>query len=517
MKRFGTLAILAFLALAFIACGGSTQPQGTVSDFRSPNPRYAGFDLTRSEVITVYNFSGVEAPDRPEVIELANSRYFRPILNTEFDLQIMPAVNLAQMYPLLLAGGEDIDLIFTATWRYYEQESRKGSFHEVTPEFAQRWMPNVWALQDPMSWEQARIDGRVYGVPNSWNTWEHKFTMVREELRLKHNLPPITNWDTLEQYVFTIAREESELLVYNTAATTWELMNVYLQNRDILLTPQPTYFAWHHRGPMPTADELVFLYASQWYRDYAVAMSRWFTAGAFGMNVMNQTITVADQFRQGRSATMFWHNFMFDIGDTMQNNGFGTASFWEISPNAVVRRRPFDSNLWAFPSFSNKMERAALVLDLAKTTDDIGNLFIYGIEGRHHVRPTPTTYAQGPDVLRYPIDHWTGAFHFEGMLRLAFPPGSPQDRIDLIADLDRRVVDIDMDAFRIDMAPMASEWAVIAALVAEWNPSFLCGIFGAQTDARIDEFVGRLRAAGLDRMTAMVRQQYTDFRARIGR
>ena len=512
MKRFTTLAVLVILAISIIACG-NRQPQGAVTDFRSPNPSYARHDLSREAHITIYNLSDTVAPDREEVIEYINDRYMRPILNTTIEPVLLPNVNAAQMYPLLLAGGSDVDIIFTAPWRFYNEEAAKGSFVELTDDFLSTYMPNILATQPALSWVQARVYGAIYAVPAAFANFEHKFGVIREDLRLKYNLPPLTDWATLEQYAFTVSANEPGVPAYNTAATTWELMCVYMQHRDILLTPQPVYFAWHHTGGLPDPNDLHFFYTSEWYRDYALTMARWYAAGAWGRNVMNQTVAVRDQFVQGRSATHYHTTAVFGVGVTMEENGFGTPSWWEISPDTVVRRRSYDTNMWAIAATSNNIERAALALDLMKTNDELLYNIRFGIEGRHWIRTSPTTYTPGPEASGYPAGHWVGgAFDFPRNLTIDWPVGTPQAQIEMTQMFMDRTVDIEMDGFRFDVSSMATEWAVMSALIEEYRRSFECGIFEGQTDARFTEWGNRLRQAGLDRMVALARAQYTEYR-----
>ena len=515
MKRIFSVFAVLLLCLSFAGCNRAARSTGERSSFVSPDPDYAQHDLGEQMTINIFFFSNTDAPDLPEILELANSRYFRPTINAQIDLVLVPTANRATLYPLILAGGEDVDLIFTAPWHLYDEEASKGSFVELTDDFRNRYMPKSQRSQLAISWEQARTQGKIYGVPSSRTGYDYKYAVIREDLKEKYNLPFIDSWSTLERYAFTVSRNEQGVPAYNTAATTWELMNVYMESRNILLTTQPVYFAWYNRGVDPEPQELHFMYTSEWYSDYIREMRRWMDAGCWSRNVMNNNVPVRDAFVQGRSGAVFWNASVFNIGTTMEENGHGKAGWYDAAPNALVRRMSFNNNMFAVASNSDRPGRSAMVLDLIKNDVELNRLLRNGIEGRHHIRPTPTTYVLGPESTRYPNGFWTWAFEFPGDLSQAWTDTTPPRQIELQGILDARITDITMDGFRVNLADFQTEWAVINALIEEYRPSFECGVFGAQTEDKITEFQNRLRVAGIDKVTQSVRSQYTDYMRRM--
>jgi putative aldouronate transport system substrate-binding protein len=339
--------------------------------------------------------------------------------------------------------------------------------------------------------------------------------MIREDLRQKYNLPEIDSWETLEQYIFTIPKNEPGIQGYAAAAATWELLNVYMEDRHVKLTEQPIYFAWEWRedepGREPGPEDLEFLYTSRWYKDYAGTMKRWMEEGVWSRNVLNNTITVRDSFTQGKSATVFWNDTLYDIGTGMEANGVGKANWYDISPEFPVKRQSYSNNCWAIASISEQPERAALALDLMKTNWPLNMLLRGGIEGRHYIEKDEKTYLPGPEAVKYPMNNWTWALHHPKEPRLAWTDKTPPKRIELSENMDSRITDFNIDGFRVDAESFSTEWVVITALLEEYRPSFECGAFGEQTERKLVEFENKLKAAGLDKVISGVRSQYADF------
>ena len=513
MKHFSTIFILLLLCLV-LTSGGGGQVSGTMTNFVSPDPVYARMDL-REHVTVTMTWFGTEQRDTQLVLEEANRRFFQPLINTTFE-GLWTTASRGTMMPLILASGET-DIIFTAPWALYYEEAAKGSFVEISPEFAQMWMPNTWRTQSASSWEQARTQGSVWGVPRgmSTNSDEYKFMVIREDLRERYNLPIPTDWASLERYIFTVSANEPGVEGYATAATTWELMNVYLQTRNVLLTPQPIYFAWHYEGREPRADELHFLYTSEWYRDYAHTMARWMQNRTWSQNVMNNTIAVRDNFENGRSASVFWNATVFAIGRAMEGNGQGRASWFDISPNAIARAPNADNALWAIAALSPRIERSAVVIDLMKTNDELSWLLKGGIEGVHWNREPNLQWSPGPDQAHYTYNHWTWALDGPNNRSRVPEPSTPAQEIQIDQSISARITPLTIDGFRIEQASFQMEWAVIQALIAEYRPSFECGIFLNDTEARLQQWWSQMRAAGLPRIEQSVRQQYSDYVRRM--
>ena len=65
--------------------------------------------------------------------------------------------------------------------------------------------------------------------------------------------------------------------------------------------------------------------------------------------------------------------------------------------------------------------------------------------------------------------------------------------------------------FTFDKSPVETELSVINAIRDEYLTSFFLGVFGDQTEAKFEEFKGKLEAAGLDKVTAEMKRQYEAF------
>jgi putative aldouronate transport system substrate-binding protein len=67
---------------------------------------------------------------------------------------------------MVIASQEPFDICYTAHWvnNYYNNVS-KSAFLDLN-ELLPRYAPELWALIPPNGWEAAKVQGRIYGIPN---------------------------------------------------------------------------------------------------------------------------------------------------------------------------------------------------------------------------------------------------------------------------------------------------------------------------------------------------------------
>jgi ABC-type glycerol-3-phosphate transport system substrate-binding protein len=508
MKKLILLA-LAFVTATSAFAGGGRDSGGTAgrTPFVTANSIYAGYDL--SGPVTLYLVMLGDVPrDMDEVLDKANREYFQPMLNTTLKLGFLAWSDYETKYPLILAAGDDVDIIFTAPWAFYEQEAAKGSFLELTDDFITRWMPNVAKAQSKISWMQAKSNGKIYAVPQLKTPWTYDIISIRDDLRVKYNLPEIDSWEDFEQWVLTIADNETSILA-NAQGGGWFM---YMQQAGVLNAGYPVQFIWRNQGNTdPAPEDISFSYTSDVFRDFSLQMATWMERGVWSRNVMNNTISRSDLFIQGKSATVYWNSMVFSLGKTMEDNGLGRAGYYDVNPKAATRRESGSTNMWAIADSSRYPERAALIIDLMKTNAGLLRLLMGGIEGRHYIDKGNGTYEPGPEASNYPFNGWTWALNSPEALTEAYDTIKYAQRYALDQSIEARAYVPKIDGFVFDKTPVANEYAVISALINEYEWSFECGIFGNQTQAKFNEFKSKVEAAGLARLTTEFRNQYAAF------
>ena len=90
---------------------------------------YYGNDISEAKELVVYVIG--DEPVAADAVEEALNEKLQEKINTTIDISYIPMSDYTQKYSLLLASGENIDLIYTSTWAFYNEAATNGAFMEI--------------------------------------------------------------------------------------------------------------------------------------------------------------------------------------------------------------------------------------------------------------------------------------------------------------------------------------------------------------------------------------------------
>ena len=64
-----------------------------------------------------------------------------------------------------MAGGDTVDLIYTANWCYYKEQVEKAGFMELTEDFLNTYMPQTMATLPESAWKETYWWQNLHGSP----------------------------------------------------------------------------------------------------------------------------------------------------------------------------------------------------------------------------------------------------------------------------------------------------------------------------------------------------------------
>jgi len=160
MKKF----LIQLLALSLVCCSAAfaSLPVGLEL---TPTPEdYAYTDLSEHKTVRMTMVGDGEStyPDYPEILALVNEELAK--FNTTLEVTVLSWADIGTMYPLILAGGDECDLLFVATWLHLWTGAQQESFYPIDEEFIEKYMPYADQYQDDASWAQVMYNGAIQGV-----------------------------------------------------------------------------------------------------------------------------------------------------------------------------------------------------------------------------------------------------------------------------------------------------------------------------------------------------------------
>lgn len=322
-KRIAALALSACLAAGALMGCGAEGKQDTANT-SSSSGQSANLDSSESskqisgEEGLTYNGQDVSEPvklvmyylgDAPtaqdEVLKKINEKLSSKI-NATIELKNISLSDYQTKYSLTIAGGENVDLIYTSTWAFYQTEASKGAFAEVTEDIIDKDMPLHKEFQDPVSWGQAKINGKIYFVPCNMAKVNGNTVTIRGDLRKKYGIDKIQTSDDFEKYMESVSTDESSGIQFAYNAS---------QNNDLM----KRVMYWEHYNLIPiegaainyyvlpykdnvSENDLEWIYATDQYKEYANKMKTWADKGFWSKSAISNSTEVKDSFLSGNSA-----------------------------------------------------------------------------------------------------------------------------------------------------------------------------------------------------------------------
>jgi len=515
LKKILGVAIGCILAVVVLAAcdapgGGGAAPAG-----EGAATMVGDIDVSNHVNLVMY-LLGDEPTDLDIVYEQLNELLLERI-NATLTTNYLSWGTWTEMYSLILAAGEGVDLIFTADWAFYAQEANRGAFFEFTPEFMERYMPNTVRFQSPNSLMQATLDGRIYAIPKNVSGLEgENWAVIRRDLRESYGMDEITTAEELEAFFMAVLENETGIFPHHASGDGGFLNIIHNQPNQLFFIPSVDIVFEYPGTSIPPASAFEY----QWFRDsmlpYFQTMQRWGEMGFWSANAINNPIQVRDSFENGTSASLTWNFTIFRAGENLRaNNPDWDFEVVDINPGTTRRGSQYTNDAIAISIASSNPERAAMFIDLLKDEDDLEVYLalVGGIYGMHYnLIEDGLFFEPGPYADRYPWNPSTWCFNHR-------PGVAPSARMlpeELIFQ-DEQLVWLRNPrptGFRFNQEPVTHEIVALNALRDEVRPLLQLGM-AADVVATWDDWRSRAEAIGLERVMEEFRSQYDAWAATL--
>ncbi len=188
-KRFLGLAALGILVAATAMAGGTKEAGPTTLVIVQPSDKTAIFE------------------NLLPVIEkgLANDG-----LNVKLDVIFVPWSDLATKTQVMLAGQDQIDLMFDAPWLHMNEMIAQGYYEELTS-LLNSYGPNILRTRPKEMWDANRFNGKIMGIPLGLFFQQPHGWVVRADLRQKLGFSPLKTYDDIVKYSYAVKKDNPSM------------------------------------------------------------------------------------------------------------------------------------------------------------------------------------------------------------------------------------------------------------------------------------------------------------------
>ena len=476
---------------------------------------YANTDLSKDYTVNMY-LIGDKPNDWEKVLGLINE-YFEPY-NTKLAVTFMSWSDYETMYSLVLAGGEQVDLIFTAPWCYMFTESAKGSFYELKEDFIKDYMPLTSKYQAPESWSETTIEGKIIAVSSNDASPMGKIVAVRQDLMEKYGMSELKNWADYKEYMLTIAEKETpESGIYALAASADnnELWDVYRQQFDSLMALDNNFLdmMYKYTDGIPAKEDIKLVYEYDEFRDYCYDMKEMADAGCWSRSALTNTVSDDDAFGNLQGASIAWNGSVFTYMKQAEQTEGVECMAYDLTTDNLVAAEAYSNNDMAITAGSGNPERTAMVLDMLKFDTALNRYVLLGIEGEHYSIDDKGFYTKLPGNTEYPTSTVSASWAIKnGNLEES---GTPERETAITDSWDERVVMNPTITFVFDDSNVKSYMSAVISVLGDYVPMLELGLV-EDVDSTLDEMLQKCEDSGLQNIYDEFYSQYDAWLAQLG-
>jgi putative aldouronate transport system substrate-binding protein len=381
-KAFALLLAVALIASAGKSCGN---PGGEAA------PAAPGSAKPDKLELKIY------APgDRPRDMEIVLAEIEKQCpeeINIKPNLVFIPWSDLGDKTTLALTSGEDMELIFDAPWLHMDQMYSQGMYQNLDP-FIEEYGQNLVKARGEIMWNANKWDGHTIGIPFGDTYGGSRAFYVRKDLREKLGIAPLKTHKDLIDYLYKVRDEMPDIIPYsmNSGAldNNWSSWTLEQTNGTSMIGHSPggvgQTFLLYTVGldsieVKNILDEPNDIILGVWHEARKLYQDK-----IINPDILAETLTGEDQFASGKIACFVSNSAAVNpsaeenLRANVPDGEIEVFSEWSYKPKTTA----VDYKVYNFqcaPKNAKNTARAIQFLDWANSSQDIYDLFAYGIKG----------------------------------------------------------------------------------------------------------------------------------------
>lgn len=507
MKKRLIALILALLMLTSLIAGcskqesvqGETPASSKPEDTQTAEPAK---DTEKEEIVTLKLVTRVGSFQDQDMVQEAINEITREKIGVEIELGFIGLGEYDQNVKTMMAGGEDIDIVFTSNFAndYYSAVSQ-GAFLPLD-DLLKEYAPQSYANIPEKFWDAVRVDGKIYGFINYQIIASQTGLMYRTDLvdEFGFDVNSVKKLEDVEPYLAAAKAKDPSIIPLEMSKTgTFTHLKSYYGFDQIGSDYMP--------GAVRFGDESLTvenIFASDAFAEHCELMHDWYQKGYFISDAATFT-SVADQRKTGRIAAAInpikpgieaeiTVNYANEMGVVPLSEPVSTTISCTNTMNAIYYT-------------CKHPEKAMQFLELLNTDVELNNLLNFGIEGVHYNKVSENQIELVENSGYCPNRAWTFGTAFLSY----YLPGQETDIWERTKQMNEESLSAPTLGFTFNPSNVQSEMAQCASVYEEFAPSLITGT--VDPAEVLPQFLEKLESAGAGRIIAEEQAQIDDWLA----
>lgn len=508
MKRFLSILLALIMLLSLAACGNSSpdsvpaQTEAVAQNAADVQPAETvpAADLEHVELTMAFPYIN-NAPQDIEAVEAALNKITEEKINASIKIVPISIGAWPEQFNLMMSNSsEKIDLVFSGlNGNSLSSLVSKGYLLELEDLLAGVGAPTKAAVGNYTN--GCMVNGSVYAVPTLRDLATSTGVMMLKEYVDKYSIDinAIHDWSDLTPVLETIKAGEGDNF-YPFIMNGGQYGNyTATMFGDILSDGFGAYD--------PATGTLYNLFASEQYKNALELMHSWYEAGYIAPDAETTTATWQEIVLAGKSC--IWPNNEKPGQVQNQSNMVDREIVGVKIGTDIVTTASIQTAMWSIPYQASDPERSMMLLNLLYADEEFFNTILWGVEGVHYQKTDDghITFADGLDASSsgwYINIGWVLGNQF---LSYCWE-GTDLDIWEQTKAYNDSATLSECAGFVFDTAPVKNEYAACQAVVTEYRRGLETG---TKSLAELDAFIGKLEAAGIDKVITEKQNQLNAF------
>ncbi len=490
MKKLTAILLAgAMLTSILTGCGGGSK----IADKEDPN-KYP----EEPYEINWYT-QGTDTQADVAAVEAAINEITKKEINATVKLNILGSAQYDKKLQTMVAAGEYFDIAFTsAVVLPYFDTLKSGAFFDMAP-YVDEYLSKTKAMFPETFFASAYNEkGQLGAIPiNKEHAYQYGW-IYNKDIADKYNIDmsKIKTLEELEPVLEMLKEKESSIaypIEWDSSSLNQNMMSYTMGGAECAL--------FFDQDGNVIDDKAVIFPEGEQFRKLAHTARRYYEKGL----VKPDALTAADasaRFAQGKA---------FCIIAALK-----PGACYEKFPNAAftVAQEPFSKaylnaptgSMLGVSSTSKNPYRVMRFIELLYNNKELSNLVVYGIEGKHYNKISENVVEKIPNS-GYDMStmQWMLGNVFNNYLLKTDMP----DKYEQFKKFNEEAVADESYGFLANLDEYELEVVSINGVKAQYRNQALLGTL--DPDPIVDEYIAKLKEAGIEKVVAEVNKQFTEF------
>ncbi len=460
-------------------------------------------------------FVGDKSNDRDKVMELINAD-LKEELNCTLSLEYISWGDFSTKYQLLFASNDDFDGIFAADWAFYGSQAQKNGFLEITEDLLAKYAPNVLANTPQEVWDQVKVNGKIYMVPQMVDEFNQRHFIVRGDLREKYGVPEIKTIQDLTPYLKAVYENEKDMTPFlMLPSDTYFMQSLTAQRYGWTQAGNVKVFTYPHFNITdPNNAEIFSLLDTPEYMQTLKTIREWNLAGYIPKSMLTNQLGMTDAVKNGKAAMAIHNpgtaNNIFN--DIRQNRPDWKVEVFDGTDGQKVLPYSAAGGGIGIHATTKHADRLLMVVDYLRYDKEANFLAQRGIKDTHWIAADASNeniVKAGPQNADYG-DSFTWGPWRNSMYQVS---PHPEDAIpgytELIESLKSRTVSHPLLTFNFNDENVKNELAAVKGVIDQYGVPLEFGF--VDPEEGLATYKEKLEAAGFNKIMDEMKTQAAAF------